>query len=67
MKTITISDRFNLTCPCCREPVIIQIDKYDDGKKIVTIIHKEINSINLDISEFGLEFGVCKGGEREFG
>lgn len=64
MKNITtIASRFNLVCPCCREPVLIQIEKYDDGKNIVSIIHKDEEPQSFDLSEFGLEFGTEKGGE----
>jgi hypothetical protein len=62
MNTTTIASRFNLVCPCCREPVLIQIEKYDD-KKIVSIIHKDEKPQSFDLSEFGLEFGTEKGGE----
>lgn len=64
MKTIKIASSFNLVCPCCREPVLIQIEKYDDGKKIVSVIHKDENIELFDLSEFGLEFGVQTGGEK---
>ena len=62
-KITKIANSFNLVCPCCREPVLIQIEKYDDGKKIVSIIHKDEEPQSFDLSEFGLEFGVEKGGE----
>ena len=66
MRHITkIADRFNLVCPCCGDPVQIQIEKYDDGKKIVSIIHKDSEPVNIDLSIFGLEFGITEGGEED--
>lgn len=61
MKITKIASSFNLVCPCCREPVLIQIEKYND-KKIVSVIHKDENIELFDLSEFGLEFGVEEGG-----
>ena len=62
MKITKIANNFNLVCPCCREQVLIQIETYDDGKRIASIIHKDEEPQSLDLSAFGLEFGV-KGGE----
>jgi len=59
----TIANNFSLVCPCCRELVLIQIEKYDDGKKIVSIIHKDEEVQKIDLFEYGLEFGAQKGGE----
>lgn len=64
MTSITIiGDRFNFVCPCCRETVLIQIEKYENGKKIVSLIHKHDDAEIVDLSEFGIEFGVEEGGE----
>lgn len=63
MKIIKIANSFNLVCPCCGESVLIQIEKYEDGKKIVSIIHKDSEPMNIDLTQFGLEFGILEGGE----
>ena len=65
IKITKIASKFKLICPCCREPVLIQIEKYDDGKKIVSLIHKDENIELFDLSEFGLEFGIREGGGED--
>lgn len=59
MKDTTTTQEFN--CPCCGEKINIEIT--ESGNVIIApfILLKSDKSI----SEFGYEFGVVKGGEKE--
>lgn len=63
MKIITKIASLSFVCPCCREPVKIQVEQYDD-KEIISLVHENEEPQNIDLSQFGYEFGVGEGGEK---
>jgi hypothetical protein len=64
MVNILTVKNMSFVCPCCREPVKVQIEQYDD-KEIISLVHENAEPQNIDLSQFNIEFGITEGGEED--
>lgn len=56
---------FDVYCPCCNQPLKIEMILSDDGSFHVGLFHFIQEADYSEITNLGYEFGIMEGGEED--